>query len=90
MTGRYILTPRIFPLLEQLEAGAGGELQLTDAIAQLLTEEPVYVFPLEGRRYDCGSRMGLLEATIAYALKRPDLGERLRAYLSSLMESCVL
>ena len=90
VTGRYILTPRIFPLLEQLEAGAGGEIQLTDAIAQLLREESVYVFPLKGRRYDCGSRMGLLEATIAYALKRPDLRERLQAYLSSLTEASLL
>lgn len=80
--GRYILTPRIFKLLETTQAGVGGEIQLTDAIAQLLLEEPVNAFMLKGRRYDCGSKIGFLEATIAYALKRPELRERLRGCMS--------
>lgn len=79
--GRYILTPRIFKLLECTERGVGGEIQLTDAIEKLLAEEPIYAFKTPGRRYDCGSRMGFLEATIHYALKRPELRERLKHYL---------
>jgi len=87
VTGRYILTPRIFTLLENTEKGVGGEIQLTDAIAALLNEENVTAFPFNGRRYDCGSRMGFLEATIAYALKRPELRERLQQYLCEVVES---
>lgn len=87
VTGRYILTPRIFSLLENTEKGVGGEIQLTDAIAALLAEESVTAFPFNGRRYDCGSRVGFLEATIAYALKRPELRERLQQYLCDVVES---
>jgi len=87
VTGRYILTPRIFTLLEKTEKGVGGEIQLTDAIAMLLEEESVTAFPFKGRRYDCGSRMGFLEATIDYALKRPELNERLKRYLRELTET---
>jgi len=87
VTGRYILTPRIFEILEQTGKGVGGEIQLTDAIAELLKEETVTAFPFNGRRYDCGSRMGFLEATIAYALKRPELGERLKHYLGEVVEA---
>ena len=87
VTGRYILTPRIFELLENTKKGVGDEIQLTDAIAVLLQEEKVTAFPFDGRRYDCGSRMGFLEATIAYALKRPELRERLRTYLTEVVES---
>lgn len=86
VTGRYILTPRIFDFLEATEKGVGGEIQLTDAIAKLLEEENITAFPFNGRRYDCGSRMGFLEATIAYALKRPDLNERLKQYLCDVVE----
>lgn len=86
VTGRYILTPRIFSLLENTERGIGDEIQLTDAIAQLLSIEPVTAFPFEGRRYDCGSRHGFLEATITYALKRPDLSEHLRKFLGEVVE----
>lgn len=86
VTGRYILTPRIFELLEKTKKGVGGEIQLTDAIAALLQEEKVTAFPFDGRRYDCGSHMGFLEATIAYALKRPELRERLHAYLTEVIE----
>ena len=79
--GRYILTPRIFELLETTERGVGGEIQLTDAIAMLLKEQPVCAFEFEGIRYDCGSKSGFLEATIAYALKRDDLNVTFKKFL---------
>jgi len=84
VVGRYILTPRIFDLLEQTQAGAGGEIQLTDAIARLLDEEPVYGYEFEGRRFDCGSKLGYLEATVHYGLKHPELGGDFRACLKRL------
>jgi UTP--glucose-1-phosphate uridylyltransferase len=84
VVGRYILTPRIFELLEDTRAGAGGEIQLTDAIARLLEEEPVYGFEFKGRRFDCGSKLGYLEATVHYALKHPELGKAFRAHLEGL------
>jgi UTP--glucose-1-phosphate uridylyltransferase len=84
VVGRYVLTPRIFELLEETRAGAGGEIQLTDAIARLLLEEPVYGYEFEGRRFDCGSKLGYLEATIHYGLKHPELGDDFRAHLKSL------
>lgn len=71
--GRYILTARIFELLENTDRGRGGEIQLTDAIEKLIQEQPVAAFLFDGHRYDCGSKLGFLEATINYALKRPDL-----------------
>ncbi|PHQ81466.1 MAG: UTP--glucose-1-phosphate uridylyltransferase [Coxiella sp. (in: Bacteria)] len=80
--GRYILTPRIFALLEATESGVGGEIQLTDAIAKLLKEQPVTAFQFSGTRYDCGSKVGFLEATIAYAMKRPELREALKKILN--------
>jgi UTP--glucose-1-phosphate uridylyltransferase len=84
VVGRYILTPRIFALLEETRAGAGGEIQLTDAIARLLLEEPVYGFEFEGLRFDCGSKLGYLEATVHYGLKHPELGDDFRAHLKKL------
>ena len=81
VVGRYILTPRIFDLLEQTQAGTGGEIQLTDAIARLLLEEPVYGYEFEGVRFDCGSKLGYLEATVHYGLRHPELGPGFRAYL---------
>jgi len=84
VVGRYVLTPRIFDLLEETQAGAGGEIQLTDAIARLLDEEPVYGYAFEGRRFDCGSKLGYLEATVHYALKHPELGEAFRRRLAEL------
>jgi UTP--glucose-1-phosphate uridylyltransferase len=81
VVGRYILTPRVFELLEQTRAGAGGEIQLTDAIARLLQEEPVYGFEFAGLRFDCGSKLGYLEATVHYGLKHPELGGEFRAAL---------
>ena len=84
VVGRYLLTPTIFEKLEQTTPGAGGEIQLTDAIAALLKDEPVIAYPFVGKRYDCGSKQGYLEATVEYALKHPELGESFRAYLKSL------
>lgn len=84
VVGRYILTPRIFELLEDTRAGAGGEIQLTDAIARLLGEEAVYGFEFQGRRFDCGSKLGYLEATVHYGLKHPELGREFRAHLEGL------
>jgi UTP--glucose-1-phosphate uridylyltransferase len=83
VVGRYILTPRIFELLETIPKGAGGEIQLTDAIAQLLKEEQVLAYQFEGARYDCGSKLGYLQATVEYALKHPELSEKFRDYLSN-------
>lgn len=85
VVGRYILTARIFDFLENLERGAGGEIQLTDAIAQLLTEENVMGYQFKGKRYDCGSKLGYLQATVNYALQHPNLSE---AFKSHLMEVC--
>jgi UTP--glucose-1-phosphate uridylyltransferase len=84
VVGRYLLTPRIFDMLEQTTPGAGGEIQLTDAIAALLKEETVIALPFEGKRYDCGSKEGYLEATVEYALAHPELGESFRTYLKKL------
>ncbi|MEA3278530.1 MAG: UTP--glucose-1-phosphate uridylyltransferase GalU [Pseudomonadota bacterium] len=84
VVGRYLLTPRIFQKLEQTGAGAGGEIQLTDAIAALLADEPVIAYPFRGRRYDCGSKLGYLEATVEYALAHPELGEDFTTYLKRL------
>jgi len=86
VVGRYILTPRIFEKLETTERGAGGEIQLTDAIAELLIEESVHALAFTGRRYDCGSKIGYLRATVEYALRHPDLGENFKAYLQSVWE----
>lgn len=80
--GRYILTSRIFSFLEELEKGAGGEVQLTDAISDLLKTEAAYAYQLQGRRYDCGSKIGYLKATLAYALKHPEVGEDFKQLLS--------
>ena len=73
VVGRYILTPRIFTLLEDTPKGRDGKIQLTDAIAKLLLEQSVYSLQFQGRRYDCGSKLGYLEATVAFALKHPEL-----------------
>jgi UTP--glucose-1-phosphate uridylyltransferase len=75
VVGRYILTPAIFKHLETTAKGSGGEIQLTDAIAKLLNDESIYALQFQGKRYDCGSKLGYLEATIAYALKHPELAD---------------
>jgi UTP--glucose-1-phosphate uridylyltransferase len=85
VVGRYVLSGRIFPLLEQTRAGAGGEIQLTDPIAALLREERALAYRFEGRRFDCGSRIGLVEATIQYALDHEDLADEARAYMSAAL-----
>ena len=82
--GRYILTPGIFRALDATRPGAGGEIQLTDAIRRLLKREPVYGFLFEGTRHDAGDKLGFLQATVEMALKRPDLSKPFRRYLKSL------
>lgn len=79
--GRYILTPAIFDLLETQDTGAGGEIQLTDAIYRLLRQEPVYAYNFEGARYDTGEKLGYLKTIIDFALERPDLKDEVRRYL---------
>lgn len=81
--GRYILTPRIFEMIEGITPGAGGELQLTDAIKALLQYEKVYGFSYEGKRHDAGDKLGFLKATVEFALKREDLGPPFREWLKS-------
>lgn len=82
--GRYVLTPKIFEKLEQTPAGAGGEIQLTDAIEALMDEQDVYAYAFEGRRFDAGTTGGWLQATVELALERPDYGPQFRRYLRSL------
>ena len=84
--GRYVLTPRIFSLLETQTPGKGGEIQITDAIARLAQEEAVYAYDFEGRRYDVGDRFGFVQATIDFALQRDDIGLQVQAYLESLVK----
>jgi len=83
VVGRYILSPRIFEILEGTGKGAGGEIQLTDAIAELLAEEDVMAYEFEGKRYDCGDKLGYLTATVEYALKHPQLKKDFLKYLGS-------
>ncbi len=84
VVGRYLLTPTVFDKLETTGRGSGGEIQLTDGIAALMNDEPVYALPFVGVRYDCGDKLGYLKANIAYALDREDLCDGLRDYLNSL------
>ena len=84
VVGRYILTPRIFHHLRKVKPGAGGEIQLTDGIASLLKEEKALAFEFDGTRYDCGSKLGYLKATMAFAAKHPEVGKEFSAYLFSL------
>jgi len=86
VVGRYILTPKVFEKLESTKRGAGGEIQLTDAIAGLLDDEEVHVHAFSGTRYDCGSKFGYLRAMVEYAVRHPDLGENFRAYLEGVCE----
>jgi UTP--glucose-1-phosphate uridylyltransferase len=82
--GRYILTPRVFELLETTTPGAGGEIQLTDGILGLLKTEKVFGYTFEGKRFDAGDKFGMLQATVEFALKRPDMGAKFREYLKGL------
>jgi UTP--glucose-1-phosphate uridylyltransferase len=82
--GRYVLTPAVFGALSEIQAGAGGELQLTDGLRLLLKKEKIYGYVFDGKRHDTGDKLGFLKATVEFALKRPDLGESLRQYLQGL------
>jgi UTP--glucose-1-phosphate uridylyltransferase len=84
VVGRYLLTPRLFTHLERIGKGAGGEIQLTDGIARLMDDEGVYAYKFEGKRYDCGSKIGYLQANVEYALKHPELAASFRSYLKKL------
>ena len=84
--GRYILSPKIFDILDKQEPGAGGEIQLTDAIAGLNQYEAVYAYEFEGVRYDVGEKMGFIKTTIEFALQREELKHELLEYLTKVME----
>lgn len=84
VVGRYVFTPAIFRHIDRLEPGAGGEYQLTDAIQSLLHEEAVYAYAYEGVRYDCGSKVGFLKATVEFALRHPQTRTEFKAYLQSI------
>jgi UTP--glucose-1-phosphate uridylyltransferase len=85
VVGRYLLAPEIFDKLEKTGRGAGGEIQLTDGIADLLAEQPVYAYSFNGVRYDCGSKLGYLQATVAYGLDHPDTGEHFLDHLKGVL-----
>ncbi len=85
VVGRYLLSPSIFDRLQTIGRGAGGEIQLTDAIAALLADEPVHAYRFAGRRYDCGSKLGYLEATVDYGLRHPELGDGFRSFLERVV-----
>ncbi len=84
VVGRYILTPRVFRHLEKIQAGVGREIQLTDGIAALLKEEAVYAYEFEGVRYDCGSKLGYLQATMALGMKHAEVGEAFKKYVAKI------
>ena len=85
VVGRYLLVPQIFDKLEKVGRGAGGEIQLTDGIADLLKESPVYAYSFDGVRYDCGSKLGYLQATVAYGLRHPETGDEFREHLNKVL-----
>ena len=85
--GRYIISPKIFELLEHTAPGKGGEVQLTDALKVLAKEEAVYAYAFEGLRYDLGDKLGFLKATVEFALRRKDIGEHFRRYLRNMVET---
>jgi UTP--glucose-1-phosphate uridylyltransferase len=84
VVGRYLLTPRVFEHLERIGEGAGGEIQLTDGIARLMNDEAVYAYKFEGKRFDCGSKLGYLQANVEYALKHEELSKSFKVYLRGL------
>jgi UTP--glucose-1-phosphate uridylyltransferase len=84
VVGRYILTPRIFKLLENTQRGAGGEIQLTDAISAMIQEQTVLSYQFEGTRYDCGSKLGYLKANVEYGLNHPEVGSEFKQYLAGM------
>ena len=87
VVGRYLLAPEIWDKLENIGEGAGGEIQLTDGIADLLVESAVYAYSFDGVRYDCGSKLGYLQATVAYGLDHPDTGEAFRKHLDEVLKN---
>jgi len=86
VVGRYVLTPRIFHHLRNMPAGAGGEIQLTDGIARLLAEEKVVAYRFDGRRYDCGRKLGYLEATVDFGLKHPEVADEFASFLRTRLQ----
>jgi UTP--glucose-1-phosphate uridylyltransferase len=87
VVGRYLLSPTVFDKLEKVGRGAGGEIQLTDGIAALIGEEDVFAYAFDGKRYDCGSKLGYLEATVEYGLKHPQLGDDFADLLGSMLKA---
>lgn len=85
ISGRYILQPEVMRVLESQEAGAGGEIQLTDAMAQMIGSQPFHAVTFDGARYDCGSKVGYIEANLAIALERPDMADEVRAVATRLL-----
>jgi UTP--glucose-1-phosphate uridylyltransferase len=86
ISGRYILQPQVMRTLETQEAGAGGEIQLTDAMARMIGQQPFHAVTFAGRRFDCGSKVGFVEATLALALERPDMGAEVRAMARKMLD----
>lgn len=86
IAGRYIITPEIFPILENLPPGLGGEIQLTDALRELVKKETMFSYNFEGRRYDVGDKLGFLEATVDFALRRDDLRDGFLSYIKSVIK----
>jgi UTP--glucose-1-phosphate uridylyltransferase len=86
VSGRYILQPEVMRILEGQEKGAGGEIQLTDAMAQMIGRQPFHAVTFNGNRYDCGSKVGYIEANLALALQRPDMAEQIRAIALNLLK----
>lgn len=86
ITGRYILQPEIFKILADQQTGAGGKIQLTDAMVRLSKHQPFFGLKFDGQSYDCGSKIGFLSANVAYALARPDLEKEFRAELAKLLK----
>jgi UTP--glucose-1-phosphate uridylyltransferase len=85
VVGRYLLSGSIFAKLRTIGQGAGGEIQLTDGIAALMADEPIYAYRFEGKRYDCGSKLGYLEATVEYGIRHPELGDQFAKYLDAFV-----
>jgi len=85
ITGRYLLQPEIFRILQNQQSGAGGEIQLTDAMIRLAEQQPFHGVKFEGKSYDCGSKLGFLTANVAYALDRPDIAAAFKAELKKLI-----
>jgi UTP--glucose-1-phosphate uridylyltransferase len=86
ISGRYILQPEVMRVLEGQEKGAGGEIQLTDAMAQMIGQQPFHAVTFDGKRYDCGSKVGYIEANLAVALERPDMADEVRAIAVDLLK----